>query len=231
MSTAALIVAAGSGSRMGHDLPKQYLDIAGKTILRRTLEAFVAHPRIDVLQVVIGAGHEELFARAVMGLRMPMPVIGGATRQQSVLNGLEALARREMGAPSVVMIHDAARPFVSAALIGELLDALEMHEGVIPALPLADTIKQVDEEGIVTATLPRHALRAAQTPQTFYLAPILAAHRRALEEGKTDLTDDAAVAEAAGYEVATIMGDPRNRKITTPDDLRWAGQQLGSAAR
>jgi len=222
MTVAALIVAGGSGRRMGSEIPKQYMDIGGAPLIRHTLEAFLSHPRVDVVQAVIGEDHGELFAKAVMGLKMPMPVSGGKTRQQSVLNGLEALARREMGAPSVVMIHDAARPFVTADLISRLLDALGMHEGVIPALPVVDTIKQVDDEGIITATIPRRTLRAAQTPQVFYLAPILAAHRSALQDGATELTDDAAVAERAGFEVAAILGEERNRKITTPGDLNWA---------
>ncbi len=227
MTIAALIVAGGTGSRMGADVPKQYLDIGGKAVIRRTLEAFLEHPRVDVVQAVIGEGHGEMFANAVMGLKMPMPVTGGETRQLSVLNGLEALARREMGAPSVVMIHDAARPFVSAALIDRLLDELGQHEGIIPALPVTDTIKRVDEDGIITGTLPRAELRAAQTPQTFYLAPILAAHRQARDEGRTDMTDDAAVAEAAGFEVAVCEGEADNRKITTMHDLEWARELAG----
>ncbi len=226
MSTAALIVAGGTGARMGAQRPKQYLDIGGEALIRHTLKAFLDHPRIDLVQVVIGPGHGEMFAQAVMGLKMPMPVIGGATRQQSVLNGLEALARRELGAPSIVLIHDAARPFVSPALIDALLDNLGMREGVIPALPVTDTIKRVDEEGLIVETVPRASLRAAQTPQVFYLSPILAAHRQAHGEGRDDLTDDAAVAELAGYEVAVVPGDPDNRKITTPHDLQWAEDRL-----
>ena len=222
MTTAALIVAGGTGSRMGADVPKQYLDLGGRAVIRHAVEAFLNHPRVDLVQVVIGEGHGEMFARAVHGLKMPMPVFGGKTRQLSVLAGLEALARREMGAPDIVLIHDAARPFVSAELIGRLLDGLGMHEGVIPTLPVVDTIKRVNDEGIIVETPPRQALRAAQTPQTFYLAPILAAHRQALEAGRTELTDDAAVAEQAGFEVAVVEGDAANRKITSAEDLAWA---------
>ncbi len=226
MTVAALVVAGGTGSRMGGDTPKQYLRLGGRAVIRHALETFLKHPRIDAVQAVIGENHGEMFADAVQGLRMPMPTIGGPTRQLSVLNGLEALARREMGAPDIVLIHDAARPFVSPELIDRLLDGLGMHEGVIPALPVVDTIKRVDDEGIIVETIPRAALRAAQTPQTFYLAPILAAHRQAREAGETDLTDDAAVAERAGFEVAVVEGDPLNRKITTPHDLEWAEEQL-----
>ena len=226
MTVAALIVAGGSGTRMGGDTPKQYLRLGGRAVIRHALETFLEHPRIDAVQVVIGENHGEMFADAVQGLRMPMPVVGGPTRQLSVLNGLEALARREMGAPDIVLIHDAARPFVSAELIDRLLDGLGMHEGVIPALPVVDTIKLVNDDGIIVETIPRAALRAAQTPQTFYLAPILAAHRQARDAGETDLTDDAAVAERAGFEVAVVEGDPLNRKITTSHDLEWAKEQL-----
>jgi 2-C-methyl-D-erythritol 4-phosphate cytidylyltransferase/2-C-methyl-D-erythritol 2,4-cyclodiphosphate synthase len=222
MTTAALVVAGGSGSRAGGEVPKQYRKVAGKAVIRWALEAFLAHPRIDVVQVVIGEGHGVLFAEAVKGLSMPMPVTGGRTRQESVRNGLEALARREMGAPDVVLIHDAARPFVRGALIDRLLDGLGMHEGVVPGLEVTDTIKRVNEEGIVVETPPRDRLRAVQTPQVFYLAPILAAHRHMAEAGRSDLTDDAAVAEAAGFEVAVVPGDPVNRKITHPEDFAWA---------
>ncbi len=230
MTVAALVVAGGSGTRMGGDTPKQYLRLGDRAIIRHALETFLEHPRIDAVQAVIGENHGEMFADAVEGLRMPMPVVGGPTRQLSVLNGLEALARREMGAPDIVLIHDAARPFVSAELIDRLLDGLGMHEGVIPALPVVDTIKRVDDDGIIVETIPRATLRAAQTPQTFYLAPILAAHRQARDAGETDLTDDAAVAEHAGFEVAVVEGDPRNRKITTLHDLEWAEEQLRARA-
>jgi len=222
MTIAALVVAGGSGTRIGGDVPKQYRPVAGRAVIRWALEAFLSHPRIDVVQAVIGADHGPHFAEAVKGLSMPMPVFGGATRQESVRNGLEALARREMGAPDIVLIHDAARPFVRHALIDRLLDGLGMHEGVVPGLPVTDTIKRIDEEGLIVETPPRDRLRAVQTPQVFYLAPILAAHRQAAEDGRNDLTDDAAVAEAAGFEVAVIEGDPVNRKITHPEDFEWA---------
>ena len=222
MTTAALIVAAGAGVRAGGGVPKQYREIAGRAVVRRAAEAFLSHPRIDLVQVVIGADHGPLFAAAVAGLSMPMPVTGGASRQESVRNGLEALARRERGAPRIVLIHDAARPFVRPALIDRLLDELGMHEGVIPGLEVTDTIKVVDEADIVVETPPRERLRAVQTPQVFHLAPILAAHRQAAEEGLTELTDDAAVAERAGFEVAVVAGDPLNRKITRAEDFAWA---------
>ncbi len=226
MTTAALIVAGGSGTRLGADRPKQYLDLGGKAVIRHTLEAFLAHPRVDMALVVIGAGHEDMFAQATRGLALPAPAGGGPTRQLSVANGLEALAALGERAPDVVMIHDAARPFVSAALVDRLLAALDEHEGVIPALPVVDTIKVVDAAGVITATPDRSSLRAAQTPQVFPLPAILAAHRRARERGETDLTDDAAVAELAGMRVAVVAGDPGNRKITSAADLEWARSRL-----
>ncbi len=222
---AALIVAGGSGARMGAQTPKQYLEIGGKAIIRHTLEVFAAHPRVDMIQVVIGEGHGEMFARAAEGLETPPPVPGGPSRQLSVLRGLEALAARGAGAPSVVMIHDAARPFVPARLIDRLLEALPGRDGVIPALPVTDTIKRVDAAGRIAGTLPRESLRAAQTPQTFRFPAILAAHRAARDAGESALTDDAAAAERAGLSLIVVEGAPENRKITTAHDLEWAREK------
>ena len=230
-SIAALVVAAGSGSRAGRDRPKQYVPVAGKPLLRHSLEAFLAHPRVDVVQAVIGAGQEELFAAATAGLSLPAPVRGGATRQQSVRAGLQALAARPGGAPDMVLIHDAARPFLPAALIDALIDALEEHPGVIPALPVVDTIKRVDARGIIVETPPRDALRAAQTPQAFRFSDILAAHRAAADVG-TEFSDDAAVAEHAGLAVAVIDGAAQLRKVTHAEDFDWAedmARKLGLA--
>ena len=230
-SIAALIVAAGSGSRAGQDRPKQYAPVAGKPLLRYSLEAFLAHPRIDIVQVVIGAGQEALFREATADLSLPPPVPGGATRQQSVRAGLEALAARGTSAPALVLIHDAARPFLPAGLIDALIEALSEHAGVIPALPVVDTIKRVDERGIIVETPPRDALRAAQTPQAFRFADILAAHRAAAGTGM-EFSDDAAVAEHAGLPVAVIDGAAQLRKVTHAEDFDWAAdmaRKLGLA--
>ena len=223
----ALVVAAGRGLRAGGGLPKQYRPIGGRAILRRTVEALLAHPRIAAVQVVIAADARAFYDAALAPLgedaRLLAPVTGGESRQESVLRGLEALARLADGAPDVVLIHDAARPFVSAALIDRVLDAVAPQLGAIPALPLVDTVKRADEGGMVTGTLDRHGLWRVQTPQGFPFAPILAAHREAAGRA---LTDDAAVAEAAGLPVRLVPGDEDNFKITTADDFRRAERLL-----
>ncbi len=227
----ALVVAAGRGLRAGGGLPKQYRPIRGRAILRRTVEALLAHRRIAAVQVVIAADARAFYDAALAPLcddaRLLAPVTGGASRQESVLRGLEALARIPDGAPDVVLIHDAARPFVSAALIDRVLGAVEAERGAIPALPLVDTVKRADDECLVTGTVERHGLWRVQTPQGFPFAPILAAHRRA---GGGALTDDAAVAEAAGLSVRLVPGDEDNFKITTADDFRRAERLLATVA-
>ena len=219
-SCAALIVAAGRGSRFGGPLPKQYASLAGQPVLRRTLEVLRATPGIDRLQVVIAAGDEPLYQAAVEGLDLPPPVIGGVSRQQSVLNGLEALAGQP---PDLVAIHDAARPFVRVSDILACLEALEPGvDGAVLGVPLADTLKRVDESGRLAGTVPRDGLWRAQTPQVFRFARLLDAHRAAAGLGAveaTALTDDAAVAERAGLRLVMVQGHDDNRKLTTTDDM------------
>ena len=222
MKTAALIAAAGRGTRASDTLPKQYVTLGGVPVLTRTIEAFLSHPRIDLLQVVIGSGDESYYSRAVAGLedsRLLPPVLGGATRQVSVANGLRAL---ELHAPDRVLIHDAARPFVSHAVLDRVLGALQSSAGAIAALPQADTLKVAGPDGQIASTLDRAGLWGAQTPQGFRFADILAAHLRAAAAGREGFTDDAAVAEWAGVPVALVMGDPANAKLTTAEDLAMA---------
>ena len=219
-SCAALIVAAGRGSRFGGPLPKQYALLGAQTVLRRTLEVLRATTGIDRLQVVIAAGDEPLYAAAVAGLDLPPPVIGGASRQRSVLNGLEALAASE---PDLVAVHDAARPFVRTPDIMACLEAVGPGvDGAVLGVPVADTLKQVDAEGRLAGTVPRANLWRAQTPQVFRFARLLAAHRAAAGLAgaeATALTDDAAVAERAGLRVVMVQGHDDNRKLTTADDM------------
>lgn len=216
----ALIVAAGRGSRFGGPLPKQYALLAGQPVLRRTIVAFHA-AGIDRVQVVIGPGDDAHYAAATDGLDLPAPIQGGASRQQSVLNGLEALAGNP---PDLVAIHDAARPFVRGAEIEACLAAaaVEGIDGAVLGIPLADTLKRVGDGNAVTETVPRRDLWRAQTPQVFRFAPLLAAHRAAAPLAAaeaTALTDDAAVAERAGLKVVMVAGSEDNRKITTAEDL------------
>ncbi len=229
LRTAALVVAAGSGARAGAHLPKQYVEVAGKPLLRHALEPFMRHARVDMVQVVVGSGQEELFAQATQGLELPAPVIGGATRQQSVLNGLRALATLGERAPEAVLIHDAARPFLPTAIIDALLATLGEADGGLPALEVVDTIKRVDEHGIIVETPPRASLRAAQTPQAFRMREILSAHE-AVAGLQVEFSDDAQVAEHAGMKVKAIMGAAQLRKITHAEDFRWAAEMAAKLA-
>jgi 2-C-methyl-D-erythritol 4-phosphate cytidylyltransferase/2-C-methyl-D-erythritol 2,4-cyclodiphosphate synthase len=217
----ALIVAAGRGSRFGGPLPKQYALVDGEPVLRRTISAFRNTPAIDRILVVIGPGDDARYALATEGLDLAPPVPGGRSRQQSVLNGLEALAG---AAPDFVAIHDAARPFVrpsdiEACLVAASADGIH---GAILGVPLADTLKRVDAAQTITETVPRRDLWRAQTPQVFRFAPLLAAHRAAATlaaDESAALTDDAAVAERAGLRLVMVAGSEDNRKITTSADL------------
>lgn len=220
---AAVIVAAGTGERFGGSLPKQYRPLAGSTVLRRSVEAFRATGRFDDIVVVIRNEHRALYDAAAAGLGLPDPVIGGATRQDSVRAALEWLADR---APDRVLVHDAARPLVDRATIDRVLDALDEAEAAIAAVPVVDTIKRA-EAGIATGTVDRSGLWQAQTPQGFRFPALLAAHRAVAGEA---LTDDAAVAERQGIAVRLIEGHVDNFKITTEADLTRAERLLGGAA-
>ena len=216
----ALIVAGGRGSRFGGPLPKQYATLAGVPVLRRTLEVFQATPGVDSIQVVIAPGDEGLYQAAVDGMDLPPPAMGGISRQQSVLNGLEALAAH---APELVAIHDAARPYVRVSDIIGCLEALRPGiDGAVLGVPVADTLKKVDDAGVLAGTVPRSGLWRAQTPQIFRFAALLAAHRAAAAlaaHESTALTDDAAVAEQAGLRIVMVEGHADNRKITTAGDI------------
>lgn len=232
MSTCiALIVAAGRGSRFGGPLPKQYALLDGTPVLRRTLLAFRGVPGITGLRVVIALGDDAPYGEATAGLDLPPPVAGGGSRQQSVLNGLEALSADP---PDLVAIHDAARPFVRADDIAACLSAVAAPgiDGAVLGVPLADTLKRVWDGSAIAETVPRRDLWRAQTPQIFRFAELLAAHRAAASLGAaeaTALTDDAAVAERAGLKVVMVAGSEDNRKITTADDLHSAAMETRTA--
>lgn len=224
--TAAIIVAAGRGLRAGPGGPKQYRSIGGRTVVAHALDAFCQHPGVNWVQPVCHADDSVPFAEATQGLSYLPPVPGGATRQASVFAGLRALASI---APDVVLIHDAARPFVSAAVIGRAIESASTTGAAIPTVAVADTIKEVDAAGSVVGTPVRANLRIAQTPQSFRFDKILAAHERAAREGRDDFTDDAALAEWAGLTVATFEGDHLNMKLTTPEDFAREEARLGAA--
>jgi 2-C-methyl-D-erythritol 4-phosphate cytidylyltransferase/2-C-methyl-D-erythritol 2,4-cyclodiphosphate synthase len=220
-SVYALVVAAGRGTRFGGAVPKQYLPLAGATVLRFAVATLAGHPRIANVLVAIRPEDRALFDRAVSGLRLLAPVPGGPTRQDSVRLGLEALAAHR---PERVLIHDGARPFPDAGLIDRVIDGLERAPAAIPCLPLRDTIKRV-ENGVIRATIDRSVLWRAQTPQGFHFEPILAAHRAAVD---CTLTDDAAVAEAAGLAPQLVDGSEGNLKVTTPEDLAAAERLIAA---
>ena len=215
--TVALVVAAGRGQRFGGDKPKQYEPLAGRPLLAWSLAAFARHPGIGAVRAVIHADDRPLYAEAAAGLDLLDPVPGGAERQESVLRGLESLVALN---PDRVLIHDGARPNPGASVIDAVLGALRNHVGAIPALPVTDTLKR-GAAGTIAGTASRDGLFRAQTPQGFRFAEILAAHRRvaATAGGATALTDDAAVAEAAGHAVALVPGLEENVKVTTREDL------------
>ncbi len=210
----ALIVAGGRGVRAGDGVPKQYRSLGGVAVLRHSVETFLAHPHVAAVRVVIHPDDRDRYAAAVAGLDLPAPVVGGDTRQRSVLNGLAALDATH------VLIHDAARPFVTEAMIDRVIEALGSSDGATPALPVVDSLRTGD--ATVDGEVPRDRLHRVQTPQGFALAPILAAHRAAAP----DATDDVAVAVAAGMTVALVAGDESAFKLTTRQDFARATRML-----
>jgi 2-C-methyl-D-erythritol 4-phosphate cytidylyltransferase / 2-C-methyl-D-erythritol 2,4-cyclodiphosphate synthase len=224
VKTAALILAAGSGARAPGPVPKQYRPLTVGSAVARSVEIMLAQPGIDLVQVVIAAGDRPLYEAAVCSAaaRLLPPVSGGATRQQSALQGLLALAAH---APDRVLIHDSARPFVTPDIIARVLAALAQAPAAIAALPLTDALKRADASGRIAQSIDRDRLWRAQTPQGFAFSAILAAHRAAAAAGLTTLSDDAAVAEWAGLPVALVPGSEHNRKLTTAEDLAMATPQ------
>lgn len=227
MTTIAVIVAAGRGRRVsattGEKIAKQYLEIGGIPVLRWTAQAFMSHPRISRVLAVINPADRDLFASAVDGLPGTITwVAGGATRQKSVFSGLRAL---RVYAPEKVLIHDGARPFVSETLISRVLDGLAASPAVLPALPIAETVKRA-AGGQVTGTVDREGLYTAQTPQGFRYGPIMEAFERAAQQHRETFTDDSALAEWAGFPVSLVDGETANIKITTGDDLSIANRKL-----
>jgi 2-C-methyl-D-erythritol 4-phosphate cytidylyltransferase/2-C-methyl-D-erythritol 2,4-cyclodiphosphate synthase len=219
--TYAIIVAAGQGLRSGSALPKQFASLAGKPMLAHSHAALVAHPAIERVLVVIGPGQEAMLGDALG--EVPF-VLGGATRRESVRNGLEAFAGE---APDRVLIHDAARPFLSAAVIDRLVGALDAEAGAIPALAVADTL--VRHDGELGETVPRDHLYRVQTPQAFRYAEVLAAHRD-WPVGE-NATDDAQMVARSGYNVSIVEGDPMLEKITHPADFAAAEARHAATLR
>ena len=222
--TVALIVAGGRSIRAGGTRPKQYQNLAGIPMLRRTVQCFAKHPAVTKVRVVLHPEDHALYEAAVKNLDLPPPVHGGPTRQESCRNGLEAL---QTVAPTNVLIHDAARPFVDNNTISRVIEALsEETPAAVAAIPVADTLKRADYANRVKATVDRTDLWHAQTPQGFRYTTILEAHR---QQAGQNHSDDASVAEAAGFPVVLTLGNAENIKVTTAEDFTHGERILGVA--
>ena len=218
MTVTALIVAAGSGSRIGGEVPKQFRLLGSKSVLAHAVDAMASHPRIEAVRVVIGARQEEMARNALNARDVGALIVGGAERADSVRAGLAALG------DGIVLVHDAARPFCPPEVIDRLLDALEGHDGAVPALAVADTLAKA--RGNIDAMVDRTALVRIQTPQAFHVEDLLFAYD---EAGKRAPTDESTVMVEAGLKVATVEGDPMLDKLTTPAD--WDRAEASLAAR
>lgn len=219
--TAAIVVAAGKGVRAGGGLPKQYRMLAGKPVLRHAVEAMCGHPGIGPVLVVVAEGEEEHANAILQGLDVAI-CIGGDTRQQSVLRGLEQLERLEADGPvpANVLVHDAARPLVPADMIDRVIAALSDAPGACPALPVVDSLRR--GESVIEQEVARDGLWRVQTPQGFHFKPLITAHRAAAEGA----TDDAEILRRAGHAVRIVEGDERAMKLTLPGDFDSAGRYL-----
>lgn len=222
MNTLAILVAAGRGERLGAARPKAFLDLAGRPMLLRAAEALQAAPSVDAIVAVVPGAEIVAGGKALAGIRKLHAVVaGGPRRQDSVLEGLK---QAPGGFDGVVLVHDAARPFVEVSVIEEVVRAAREDGAALPVVALVDTVKRV-REGLVVETLDRSELFAAQTPQGFRYAVIARAYEEAFRDRVT-LTDEAGAVERLGGRVRTVAGSAGNRKITTPEDLRWAESLL-----
>ncbi len=216
----AVIVAAGSGQRLGGELPKQYQKIGDKAILRHTLETFLACPGLQRLCVVINPEHRSLYDDAISGLDLPEPVTGGNDRKESVYNGLIEFS--ELPSDAIILIHDAARPLVTGAEIENLAAEAARQQAATLAAPVADTLKY-PKDGYVD----RNDLWAIQTPQGFHYGLLRRAHEQASKD--TTVTDDTGLVAALGHDIAFVPGSRRNFKITTQEDMEMAQNLLAPA--
>ena len=215
MTTTALIVAAGSGSRMGEGVPKQFRLLGGKPVLRWAVEALVRHPAVQTVRVVIGRGQRDHAAAALAGLDVGELIEGGAQRADSVRNGLAEIES------DAVLVHDAARPFCPGIVIDRLLASLEFYEGAAPVLAVGDTLARADET--ISEPVDRAGLVRVQTPQAFRLDALMSAYEHWTGPSPTDETS---VVRAAGMKVAAIEGDSALEKLTLPSDFERAEQWL-----
>jgi 2-C-methyl-D-erythritol 4-phosphate cytidylyltransferase len=225
----ALIAAAGKGTRIGGVCSKQFIQLGDRPMLAYSLVAFETHEQVDHIFLVVCQDDFDFCRKdilAKLNLKTPVTLVaGGLERQDSVYRGLRAIPEQK----GLVLIHDGARPFISQDLISACIHGARRWKACVPAVAATDTLKQVDQRGIIQATIERGAIRLAQTPQVFELPLIREAHERALRFG-WQFTDDAAVVERCGFEVRVIDGSPENIKITLPLDLLWAEARLQSVS-
>ena len=227
MNVKVLVPAAGAGRRMGAETNKQYLELADRPLLARTLDVFERHPLIDSIIIIVSPAEiaycqEEIVTRGNYR-KVTAVIAGGAERQDSVYCGLQACQADD---DDLILIHDGARPLVSAGIIDRVIDSVQQHAACLTAVPVKDTVKVV-QDGWVIDTPERATLWLAQTPQAFRYRLIRSAHDRAAEQGMR-ATDDAELAEWAGAKVRVVQGEYRNLKITTPEDLEVAERLLAS---
>lgn len=228
MKTIAIIVAGGSGTRFGAQMPKQFLELGGKPILMRTIEAFVGNERDGSLDVIVTlpADQFELWQQLCERHSFSVPhhiVAGGDSRWHSVKNALDSIV--DAADVDVIAVHDGVRPLVTAALIKRALDTARLHGSAIPVVTLNDSVRQLDGE--TSHALNRSSLRAVQTPQVFEAGLLMDAYRQPFD---ALFTDDASVVERMGHSVALVEGDPQNLKITRPMDLALAEYLLNRDA-
>ena len=226
MHVSAIIAAGGRGTRLGGDRPKQFLFLGGRPVLQRSVDAFVLSDRIADVVVALPRDLVDDVPDYLRGCAKPVEVVeGGGRRQDSVANAFARVAGRS----DVVVIHDAARPLVSADLIRRTVDAAVEYGAAIAALPATDTVKRGDAGGIIVETLPRGEIFLAQTPQAFRVGVLRDA--LVLASRSADATDEAALAEQAGHRVRLVDGDPRNLKITDAADLEMAERLINAPVR
>jgi 2-C-methyl-D-erythritol 4-phosphate cytidylyltransferase len=221
MSYALIIPSAGGGSRSGQSIPKQYVELLGEPILAHTLRAFTAVAGCREIIIPVSEEWRDSAQQAAAGIANVHFVSGGTERQHSIANALAAMR----SAPELVLVHDAARPCVSPALIRRVIEAAAQYGAAIPALPINETVKRVNAEGVILETIPRAELRAAQTPQAFHRELLIAAYSYAAER-ELAVTDDASLVEAYGANVHVVEGEWGNIKITVAEDFRRAEEVL-----